>query len=97
MTDTCPNSPLPAGLSQRFEIRGELGRGATGTVFLAWDTFAQREVALKVAHAQIFNDEPDQMLVRKAWLNEVHLAGSLHHPISSRYTTPALVTTVPTW
>ena len=71
---------LPAGLSQRYEIRQELGRGATGTVYLAWDTFAQREVALKVAHAQIFNDDPDQALVRKAWLNEVHLAGSLHHP-----------------
>jgi len=71
---------LPAGLSQRYETRQELGRGATGTVYLAWDTFAQREVALKVAHPQIFNDDPDQTLVRKAWLNEVHLAGSLHHP-----------------
>lgn len=59
MTDTRPNTQLPAALSQRFEIRGELGRGATGTVYQAWDTFAQREVALKVAHAQIFNDEPD--------------------------------------
>ncbi|MBK7424774.1 MAG: protein kinase [Propionivibrio sp.] len=80
MTDTSPDTLLPAGLNQRYEIRGELGRGATGTVYLAWDTFAQREVALKVAHAQIFNDDPDQALVRKAWLNEVHMAGSLHHP-----------------
>jgi serine/threonine protein kinase len=71
---------LPAGLSQRYEVRGELGRGATGTVFLGWDTFAQREVALKVAHPQIFRKDPDQALVRKAWLNEVHMAGSLHHP-----------------
>jgi serine/threonine protein kinase len=71
---------LPAGLSQRYEVRGELGCGATGTVFLAWDTFAQREVALKVAHPQVFRDDPEQALVRKAWLNEVHLAGSLHHP-----------------
>ena len=80
MPDTSPDTQLPAGLSQRYEIRGELGRGATGTVYLAWDTFAQREVALKVAHAQIFNEDPDQTLVRKAWLNEVHMAGSLHHP-----------------
>jgi serine/threonine protein kinase len=71
---------LPAGLSQRYEVRGELGCGATGTVFLAWDTFAQREVALKVAHPQVFRNDPEQALVRKAWLNEVHLAGSLHHP-----------------
>jgi serine/threonine protein kinase len=82
MPDDTPPSPekLPAGLEQRYEVRSELGRGATGTVFLAWDTFAQREVALKIAHAQVFRDEPDQILVRKAWLNEVHLAGSLHHP-----------------
>ena len=80
MPDTSSDTQLPAGLSQRYEIRGELGRGATGTVYLAWDTFAQREVALKVAHAQIFNEDPDQTLVRKAWLNEVHMAGSLHHP-----------------
>jgi serine/threonine protein kinase len=71
---------LPAGLSQRYVVQGELGRGATGTVFLARDTFAQREVALKVAHPQVFRDDPGQTLVRKAWLNEVHLAGSLHHP-----------------
>ena len=73
-------NPLPAGLDQRYEIRKEIGCGATGTVYHAWDTFAQRDVALKVAHAQIFNNDPDQTLVRKAWLNEVHLAGSLHHP-----------------
>ncbi|MFZ4537444.1 serine/threonine protein kinase [Propionivibrio sp.] len=75
-----PFAQLPAGLGQHYEVRGELGRGATGTVYHAWDTFAQRDVALKVAHAQVFNDDPDQTLVRKAWLNEVHLAGSLHHP-----------------
>ena len=80
MTTTQARADLPAGLNQRYEIRHELGRGATSAVYLAWDTFAQREVALKVAHAQIFNDDPDQTLVRKAWLNEVHLAGSLHHP-----------------
>lgn len=74
------SAQLPAGLSQRYDVRAEVGRGATGTVYHAWDTFAQREVALKVAHAQIFNDDPDQNLVRKAWLNEVHMAGSLHHP-----------------
>ena len=87
MPDTPPlhsapqlSATLPPGLGQRYEIRAEVGRGATGTVYQAWDTFAQREVALKVAHAQIFDDDPELALVRKAWLNEVHLAGSLHHP-----------------
>ena len=80
MPNNSPFAQLPAGLDQRYEVRAEIGHGATGTVYFAWDTFAQREVALKVAHAQIFNDDPDQNLVRKAWLNEVHLAGNLHHP-----------------
>ena len=76
-----PPPTLPAGLDHRYEIRTEIGCGATGTVYHAWDTFAQRDVALKVAHAQIFkSDDPDQALVRKSWLNEVHLAGNLHHP-----------------
>ncbi len=71
---------LPAGLGQRYELRSELGRGATGAVYLAWDGFAQREVALKIAHPEIFRDDPDLAIVRKAWLNEVHMASSLHHP-----------------
>ena len=74
------DTPLPAGLEQRYTIRNEVGCGASGRVFHAWDNFAQRDVALKIAHAQVFNDDPEQALVRKAWLNEVHLAGNLHHP-----------------
>ncbi len=78
---TEPVHQLPAGLDQRYEIYAHIGRGMTGSVYHARDIFAQRDVALKVAHTRIFNsDDPDQALVRKAWLNEVHLAGSLHHP-----------------
>jgi len=71
---------LPPGLSQRYEIRRELGRGATAVVYLAWDSFAHREIALKIADAQIFRDNPELAPIRKAWLNEVHIAGNLHHP-----------------
>ena len=71
---------IPASLQDRYEIRNEVGRGATGTVFHATDRFTQRDVALKVAHAQVFSSDPDQAVIRKAWLNEVHLAGNLHHP-----------------
>ncbi|MBI2306880.1 MAG: protein kinase [Rhodocyclales bacterium] len=68
-------------MNPRYEIRHEIGAGASGTVYLAWDSFEQREVAVKVALPQIFSgDSPEQALVRKAWLNEVHLAGSLQHP-----------------
>ena len=73
---------VACGLHHRYEVRREIGAGATGTVYLAHDTFEQREVAIKVAHPQIFSgsDNPDQAIIRKAWLNEVHLAGSLQHP-----------------
>ena len=72
---------VASGLHHRYEVRREIGAGATGTVYLAHDSFEQREVAIKVAHPQIFSgDSPEQAIIRKAWLNEVHLAGSLQHP-----------------
>ncbi len=74
------NAVLPAGLEHRYEIRKEIGRGATGVVYLGHDAYNKRDVAIKVAHAHIFQDDPENALTRKAWLNEVHLAGSLKHP-----------------
>lgn len=71
---------LPAGLEHRYEIREEVGRGATGSVFLGHDAYNKRDVAIKVAHPHIFQDAEENALTRKAWLNEVHLAGSLKHP-----------------
>ena len=32
----------------KYDIRKQLGKGATGTVYLAVDTFTGKEVALKV-------------------------------------------------
>ena len=71
---------LPASLTQRYEIRGELGRGATSVVYLAHDSFGKRDVALKVADPRILRENPELAPLRKAWLNEVHIAGNLNHP-----------------
>lgn len=60
-------------------VCSELGRGATSVVYLAWDNFGQREVTLKIAHPQIFRDAEHARL-RKSWLNEVRIAGSLLYP-----------------
>jgi serine/threonine protein kinase len=69
------------GLPDRYEVKRELGRGATGVVYLVTDHFAGRDAALKVANADIFKaDGAARSQVRKAWLNEVRLAGTLKHP-----------------
>lgn len=72
--------PQLESLPDRYEIRREVGLGASATVYLAYDSFAKREVALKVARPDIFQNKPENAAVRKAWLNEVHMAGTLHHP-----------------
>ncbi|HEY0915355.1 MAG TPA: hypothetical protein VGE22_10825, partial [Solimonas sp.] len=42
-----PDSP-PQTIA-KYEIRGEIGRGACGVVYKAFDPFVQRDVAIKVA------------------------------------------------
>ena len=64
----------------RFEIRRELGSGASARVYLAFDTYAQREVALKITNPNLFGDEEEGARNRRMWLNETRLAGKLQHP-----------------
>lgn len=64
----------------RFEIGRELGSGASARVYLAFDTYAQREVALKITNPNLFGDEEEGTRNRKMWLNETRLAGKLRHP-----------------
>ncbi len=64
----------------RYALLRELGRGGTATVFLAYDPFARREVALK-----LFTHGPgDHGLTRgthrASFLNEAALVGRLQHP-----------------
>jgi serine/threonine protein kinase len=63
----------------RFELRRELGRGGMGEVHLAYDSYRQREVAIKLAKLQAMADADDQRL-KKMWVNETRLAGRLQHP-----------------
>jgi eukaryotic-like serine/threonine-protein kinase len=59
----------------RFEIRGELGRGAQSVVYLAWDPQLQREVAIKTLH--FLQADP----VRNAeLLQEARTSGRFRHP-----------------
>ncbi len=67
-------------LRHRFEIKQELGRGAAGEVHLAYDTYLQRDVALKIARRSLFDNPDEGLRNRKMWLNETRLAGKLQHP-----------------
>jgi len=64
----------------KYDIRKQLGKGATGTVYLAVDTFSGKEVALKVIEPEVFRDAEFGTVYRSQFLNEASLAGKLRHP-----------------
>ena len=64
----------------KYHVIGELGRGATGKVYLADDPFAQRKVAIKVAYPDALKNREDGAFYRSMFLNEAALAGKLNHP-----------------
>jgi len=59
----------------KYELQGELGRGAMGVVYRALDTVLCREVALKTMAAPQSNRDQTERFLREA-----RTAGSLHHP-----------------
>ncbi len=59
----------------RFDVRGELGRGAQSTVYLGFDPQLQREVAIKTVHFS----QPD-LAQNKVLLAEARTVSKLRHP-----------------
>ena len=79
---TAAESPLlsehlrPGSGFGRFEIRGQLGRGCMGTVYRAYDTLLEREVALKIPTRDLIaNHELEERFVR-----EGRAMARLQHP-----------------
>lgn len=64
----------------KYDIQKLLGTGATGTVYLATDTFSGNEVALKTIEPEVFHDPEFGTVYRAQFLNEASLAGKLRHP-----------------
>jgi serine/threonine protein kinase len=64
----------------KYQIRRTLGKGAAATVYLAYDTFAKRDVALKVLNEALFSHPKFLELYRPQFQVEASLAGKLNHP-----------------
>src|SRR5688572_15017103 len=64
----------------KYDVQKLLGKGASGTVYLAKDQFTGREVALKTIEPEIFRDAEFGSVYRVQFQNEASLAGKLRHP-----------------
>src|SRR3989442_1298415 len=63
----------------KYEVKPLLGKGATGSVYLAIDPLGQREVAIKVLET-LSADPEDARRQLRFFQNEAALAGKLRHP-----------------
>jgi serine/threonine-protein kinase len=57
MDDTLAHSPAGRLLDGRYAVSARIARGGMATVYLAMDTRLDREVALKVMHAELARDD----------------------------------------
>jgi serine/threonine protein kinase len=64
----------------KYEVILKLGEGSTATVYLAYDPFADRDVAIKVLDPKVLNDADQGRVYRRLLRNEASLAGKLMHP-----------------
>ena len=64
----------------KYDLIRVIGQGATATVYLGNDPFAQRDVAIKVAFPEILKSPERGKLYTHLFLNEASLVGKLAHP-----------------
>lgn len=64
----------------KYEVVRELGRGGMGVVYLGFDPYNNRHVAIKVALEDSFPDEEKKKRFQKMFFNEARIAGMLDHP-----------------
>jgi serine/threonine protein kinase len=64
----------------KYPVLRKLGEGATSEVYHCTDPFGGREVAIKVAFPETFDNPEKGRLYRKLFLTEASLAGKMQHP-----------------
>lgn len=79
MPMTATPTTIPATIG-KYRIERELGRGASGIVYLGLDGFRGKRVAIKQMHAHLLA-QPDQAeRYRRLLRNEAAMSGRLKHP-----------------
>lgn len=64
----------------KYEVVSVLGSGATSTVYLAYDAFTERQVAIKLIKPEALDDPEQGRGFRRLLASEAALAGRLKHP-----------------
>jgi serine/threonine protein kinase len=73
------SNEVPSKLG-KYEVSREVSRGSMGIVYMGYDPFIDRQVAIKVALSETLNDPESGPRYRKMFFNEAHTAGKLTHP-----------------
>ena len=68
--------PFPYRIAGRYRLQSRVAEGAMGTVFRAYDERLEREVAVKVIKAEIFNQEA----MRNRFEREARAVARIDHP-----------------
>jgi hypothetical protein len=93
--ETVPDSPqgpavaMPARIG-RYEVRAELGRGATCVVYRAWDPDLRLDVALKVLHLETPQNRQQQPALASRLMLEAQALAQLRHDHIVRIYEPGL-------
>ncbi|HSH88657.1 MAG TPA: protein kinase [Ramlibacter sp.] len=72
-------SEIPATIG-KYTVEREVGRGASSTVYLGFDRFNLRPVAIKQIHSHLLTDPQQTLRYRRRLRNEAQMAGQLNHP-----------------
>src|SRR5512142_2974461 len=78
--ETMTDAPTPPAQIGKYRVLGRLGEGATSEVFLAYDDFQARNVAIKRVRAASMVDPTDAHYTERFFAAEAALVGRLQHP-----------------